>query len=79
MAKKEFGLDGKLMANCFDLRTTPMYDVWVIDFVANDRRLFKSGISRKKARRIAKKIRRQDQYSTCLVVPFGFALFSSDL
>jgi hypothetical protein len=35
MAKKEFGLDGKLIANCFDLRTTPMlWDVWIIK---NDR------------------------------------------
>jgi hypothetical protein len=74
MAKKEFGLDGKLIANCFELRTAPMYDVWVIDFVANEKRLFRSDLGWKKANRLAKKMNRKDRFSLAVVLPFGFCL-----
>jgi hypothetical protein len=52
-----------------------MFDVWIIDFVANDKRLWKSGVSWKKAKKLAKKLNRKDRFSTALVVPFGFSLF----
>jgi hypothetical protein len=74
MPKKEFGLDGKLTAYCFDLRTVSMYDVWVIDFVANEKRLFRSELSWKKANRLAKRMNRKDRFSLAVVLPFGFCL-----
>lgn len=74
MAKKEFGLDGKLMANCFDLRTTPMYDVWLIDFVANEKRLFRGELSWRKAKRLVKRRNKKDRFSLFIVVPVGFCL-----
>jgi hypothetical protein len=74
MPKKEFGLDGILIANCFDLRNVPMYDVWVIDFVANEKRLFRSELGWKKANRLVKRKNKKDRFSLFVVVPIGFCL-----
>lgn len=51
-----------------------MYSVWVIDFVANEKSLFLSGLTWKKAKRLAKKKQRQDKFSAWLVVPLDFVL-----
>ncbi len=49
-----------------------MYCVWVIDFVGGDKVLFRSGVSWKKANRIARKMRRKDRFSAWVVAPLAF-------
>jgi hypothetical protein len=51
-----------------------MYSVWVIDFVANEKRLIRSELSWKKANRLAKKMNKQDRFSLSIVVPLDFCL-----
>jgi hypothetical protein len=51
-----------------------MFDVWVIDFVANEKSLFRSGLTWKKANRLARKKQQQDRFSAWLVVPLDFDL-----
>lgn len=51
-----------------------MFDVWVIDFVANEKSVICEGVSHKKAKRICKKRQKRDPYSLFIVVPFGFSL-----
>jgi len=72
--KENAALDGQLSANCFDLRNMPMYSVWVIDFVANEKSLFRAGMTWKKAKRLARKKQREDRFSAWLVVPLDFVL-----
>ncbi len=51
-----------------------MYSVWVIDFVANEKRLIRSELSWKKAKRLAKKMNKRDKFSLSIVVPLDFCL-----
>jgi hypothetical protein len=51
-----------------------MFDVWVIDFVANEKRLIRSELSWKKANRLAKKMNKRDRFSLSIVVPLDFCL-----
>ena len=51
-----------------------MYSVWVIDFVANEKRLIRSELSWKKAKRLAKKMNKRDRFSLSIVVPLDFCL-----
>jgi len=49
-----------------------MYDVYLLDFVGHEISLFKSELTWKKAKRLAKKINRRDRFSLAIVVPLGF-------
>ncbi len=49
-----------------------MYDVYLIDFVGRELRLFKSEMRWKKAKRLAKKLNRRDRFSLAIVVPLDF-------
>lgn len=51
-----------------------MYDLWIIDFVANEKRLVKERMRWRKAKRLARKMNREDRFSLAIVVPFGFSL-----
>lgn len=51
-----------------------MFDVWVIDFVANEKRIWKSGLTWGKAKRLKRKMQRRDRFSVWIIVPLGFAL-----
>ena len=51
-----------------------MFDVWVIDFIADEKRLFQGELSWKKARKLSKRINKTDRFSLAIVVPFGFCL-----
>ena len=51
-----------------------MYDVFVIDFIANEKRLWKSGLTWKKANRLRRKMQKRDRFSLWLVVPLDFLL-----
>ena len=51
-----------------------MYSVWLIDFVANEKRLYREGLSWKKAKRLAKKMNRRDRFILSIVVPLDFCL-----
>lgn len=51
-----------------------MFDLWLIDFVSGEKRLFQSELTWKKAKRLARKKRRKDRFSAWLVVPLGFDL-----
>lgn len=49
-------------------------EVWVLDFVANERALIKSSLSFKKAHKLRRKLQKKDPYSLFIVVPLGFSL-----
>jgi hypothetical protein len=51
-----------------------MYDVWIIDFVANEKRLYRGELSWKKARKLTRKLNKLDRYSLAVTLPFGFRL-----
>lgn len=51
-----------------------MYSVWFVDFIANEKGVFRSGLTLKKAKRLAKKKQRKDRFSAWLVVPLDFVL-----
>jgi hypothetical protein len=51
-----------------------MFDVWVIDFVSSERRLLRSELSWKQARKCVKKLNKSDPFSLAVVVPLGFSL-----
>lgn len=51
-----------------------MFDLWIIDFITNERRLVASELSYKKAKRIARKSNKRDRFSLVIVVPLGFSL-----
>lgn len=51
-----------------------MFDVWTIDFVSGEKRLWKAELSRKKAKRLAKRFNKEDPFSLAIVVPLGFCL-----
>jgi hypothetical protein len=51
-----------------------MFDVWVLDFVGNERALIESSLSLKRANKLRKKLQKQDPYSLFIVVPLGFSL-----
>ena len=51
-----------------------MYDLWLIDFIANEKVLVASNLSYKKAKRVARKSNKRDRFAIVIIVPFGFSL-----
>lgn len=58
-------------------KSSGMYNLVILDFVAHDTRVAVAECSWKQAKKVQKILEKQDRFCRCVIVPFGISLSMS--